>query len=263
MGTRDRERSAGIDPVYEGDDVLSALLARAGSALGAGEVAARFAGAQARGEGRALAIPALFPGEPRFASPDDARRLYANLFGLWEKVRGGAAAAGAGDGAAAAGLAGSAPEVPPLPPRGAEPGPQISAAVVEAVWQHLDALSPRERRRQRDRYEAAQPDLAAWVESLPLADVAAVAAQDLAHELWSMLDRAFGDRLATARFAELRAFEQEPPPLATTQPALAAYVDEVLDLVDEEDAGFGEGHRAAVERAMAAAVAALTGAGSR
>jgi hypothetical protein len=72
-----------------------------------------------------------------------------------------------------------------------------------------------------------------------------------------MLDQAFGDRVSTARFADLRAFEREPPPLPASQPALAAYVDEVLDLVVEEETGFGEDDRAAVERAIATAAAAL------
>jgi hypothetical protein len=253
MGRRARGQGAGIEPAYEGEEALSALLARAGSPYTAGEVEARFREAQARGDGRDRAIPALFPAEPRFGSPDEARRLYANLFGLWERVRAGPAARNGGPPPPA-----PRADAPSLPPRGAEPGPEVPAAVVEAAWRHLDALPARERQRQRHRYEAAQPDLAAWVAALPLADVAAVAAQDLAFELWTMLDLAFGDRVRTARYADLRALEAAaPPPLAEGQPALAAYVDEVLDLVEEESAGLPPTDRVAVQRAMATAVEAL------
>src|SRR5919204_5206506 len=78
-----------IPHVYEGPDVLSALLRQAGSALVAQEVAERFRAAQAVGEERSDAIPALFEAEPRFASPDDARRLYGNLFALWDRIASG------------------------------------------------------------------------------------------------------------------------------------------------------------------------------
>jgi hypothetical protein len=263
-GRRQRAQGGGIEPEYEGPERLTALLAGAGSAFTAEDVVSRFRHAIAHGAGRDVAIPALFEGEPRFASPDDARRLYANLFGLWQRVR-------AGRGAAEGDEAAPAPSAPPAaaspadepPPRGSEPGHVVSSELVEVVWRHLDLLPPRERRRRRDRYEAAQPDLAAWAEALALPDVGAVAVQDLAFELWAMLDQAFGDRLGTVSYAELRALQTEPPPIEADQPALAAYVAEVLDLVAEEEPGFDAGARAQVERAVAAVVAALAAAVAR
>ncbi len=104
---------AGVPAVYEGPEVLTVLLQRAGSPHDAEEVAALFARAKERGEARSAVIPALFPEEPRFASPDTARRLYANLFGLWARVEAGL---GARDDAPA--VVPEPPPPPPLPERG-------------------------------------------------------------------------------------------------------------------------------------------------
>src|SRR5919204_5087327 len=106
-----------IPHVYEGPEVVSALLARAGSPLGATEVAERFRAAHAAGADRSDAIPALFDAEPRFSSPDEARRLYGNLFALWDRI---AAGRSADDDAPAVGEASSEDAVqedatPPLP----------------------------------------------------------------------------------------------------------------------------------------------------
>jgi hypothetical protein len=257
MVKRDRRAGAapGIAPQYEGPQVLDALLSRAGCPLLSAEVEERFREALAAGVERSDAVPVLFEEEPRFESPDEARRLYANLFGLWARVR--------------AGLGAGAESVPPAPPpaeeeegseipeRGSVSGREVPRDLVEAVWRHLDALPERERRRARHRFEAAQPDLASWVDALPLPDVGAVAATDLVFECWAILDTAFGDRLGPAAWGDIRALAAEPPPLEHEQPALGVYVAEVLDLVAAEEPGFGPSERAQVERAMATAVAAL------
>jgi hypothetical protein len=239
--------------VYEGPEVLSALLSQAGCPLSSGEVAARFATAQARGLDRAEVVPGLFETEPRFTAPDAARRLYGNLFGLWDRIAQGL---GASDDAPAA-----SPAVPPaasLGERGLEGGDRLSPQLVEAVWRHLDALPDREKRRRRDRYTHAQPDLVAWLDDVPLPSSGAAAAQDLIFEAWAMFDQAFGDRLKPAPFKELKAVEAEPPPLLTEQPAFAAYAGEQLDVLEDEDRDFTPEARAQVERAVSAAVAALT-----
>src|SRR5512141_2816101 len=79
----------GVAPIYEGPEVLTALLRKAGSPHAADEVAERFKRAQAAGEARSAVIPALFPEEPRFDTPQEARRLYGNLFGLWGRLAAG------------------------------------------------------------------------------------------------------------------------------------------------------------------------------
>lgn len=251
-----RERRAGnpgITPQYEGPQVLEALLARAGCPLGSEEVEERFREAIENGVERSDAVPSLFDAEPRFESPEEARRLYANLFGLWARIR-------AGRGAGPEPLPVPAPEQtgpPPVPERGSATGREVPRDFVEAVWRHLDALPERDRRRARHHFETAQPDLASWVDALPLPDVGAVAASDLVFECWAMLDAAFGDRLGTASWADIRALGSEPPPLEHEQPAIAAYVAEVLDLVAAEEPDFGPSERAQVERAMATAIAAM------
>ncbi|WP_242393305.1 hypothetical protein [Anaeromyxobacter oryzisoli] len=246
------EATPGIVPTYEGPEVLGALLREVGSPSGADDVVARFQRAQAAGEPRSAVIPSLFPEEPHFATPDDARRLYANLFGLWARL---AAGIGAHDDAPEAVPEPSEP--PPLPPRGAEVGPALPADLVDAVWRNLAAAPPREVQRRRDRFGNAQPDLAAWLDAVPLPECGTLAAQDLAFEAWVMFDLAFGERLGPVEWRALAALEQEPPPLEEAQPAFAAYVAEQLDVLEGEDPTFGPAERAQVERAVATVGAAL------
>jgi hypothetical protein len=242
----------GVAPVYEGPEVLTALLERAGSPHDAEEVFAAFRRAHEAGEPRAAVIPGLFPDEPRFGSPDEARRLYANLFGLWAR-----AAAGLGPHDDAPEVVPEPPPPPPLPERGSVEGETLPADVVDACWRHLAAAAPREVQRRRDRFANVQPDLLAWLEAAPLPEAGALAAMDLAFEAWAAFDQAFGDRLEAVDFKDLREVEREPPPLEETQPALAAYVAEQLDNLADEDPAFGPEERAQVERVLAAVAAAL------
>lgn len=206
-------------------------------------------------EPRASVIPALFPDEPRFETPDAARRLYGNLFGLWARL------------AAGLGLEEEAPEVlpdamplPPLPERGSHEGDELSPEVVDAVWRHLAAASPRELQRRRDRYANVQPDLAAWLDAAPLPESGVLAAADLSFETWMMFDQAYGERLDAVDFATLRSLEQEPPALESIQPPLAAYIAEQLDILADEDPAFTESDRAQVERVLATVAGALASA---
>lgn len=245
--------SGGVAPVYEGPEVLTALLERAGSPHDTEEVAAAFTRAQAAGEPRSAVIPGLFPEEPRFDSPDDARRLYANLFGLWARL-----ASGLGPHDDAPDVVPEPPPPPPLPARGSAPGDTVPLETVEAVWRNLAAAPPRDVKRRRDRFENAQPDLVAWLQAAPLPEPGAVAAIDLAFEVWAMLDQAFGDRVGSVPFQTLREHEAEPPPLQETQPGIAPYVGEQLDNLADEDTSFGPEERAQVEKALAAVIAAFT-----
>jgi hypothetical protein len=250
---RGGEAPAGIAPVYEGPEVLSALLGRAGSPHDAEQVAAAFARAQKAGEPRSAVIPGLFPQEPQFDTPDAARRLYSNLFGLWARL-----AAGLGPHDDAPEVVPEPPPLPELPERGSVPGDLVPADLVEAAWRSLAAAAPREVQRRRDRFQNVQPDLLAWLEAAPLPEAGALAATDLAFETWAMFDQAFGDRLAAVDFKELREVANEPPPIAEAQPAIAAYVDEQLDNLADEDPAFGPQERAQVEKVIAAISAALT-----
>jgi hypothetical protein len=245
---------AGLPNVYEGPEVLSALLARAGSPHDTREVAERFRSALAAGQERSDVIPTLFTHEPRFASPEEARRLYGNLFALWSRIGKGLSVM---DDLPAAVEEPPAPPARKLPPRGTARGTQLSALLVDDVWKHLDTLSDRERQRLLDRFEAAQPNVVAWLDAIPLVEEGVAAAHDLAFETWAMFDVAFGDRVGEVSFQTLRATQAEPAPLDATQPALAAYVAEALDILAEEDAQFGATARAQVERAVAVVAGAL------
>jgi len=252
---RERRAPAGLAPVYEGPEVLTALLDRAGSPHDAEEVAAVFRRAREAGEQRAAVIPGLFPEEPRFGSPDEARRLYENLFGLWARI-----AAGLGPHDDAPEVVPEPPAPPPLPERGSVAGETLPADVVEASWRNLAAAAPREVQRRRDRFMNVQPDVVAWLEAAPLPEAGALAAMDLAFETWAMFDQAFGDRLDVVDYKDLREVEKEPTPLEGTQPALALYVAEQLENLADEDPAFGPEERAQVERIVAAIAAALGGA---
>ena len=243
-----------VAPVYEGPEVLTALLARAGSPHGADEAAATFRRAQQAGEPRAEVIPGLFPDEPRFESPEEAHRLYANLFGLWTRLEAGL---GADDDDAPAVAPAEPPPPPPLPGRGTAIGRELTPDLVDAVWRHLAALPERELPRWRDRFMNVQSDLSAWLDAVPLPAAGGLAAADLVFEAWAMFDQGFGDRLGAVEFHDLSALEKEPPPLEATQPAFATYAVEQLDVVQDEDPDFHDPERAQVERAVAAAVAAL------
>jgi hypothetical protein len=255
---RGRERvgaAGGLPPIYEGPEALTALLARAGSPFNADEVAARFSAALAAGETRADVVPSLFEAEPRFASPDEARRLYGNLFGLWARLASGLSA----EDDAPAPVA-SAPEEAqaPLPPRGLTPGDTLPAELVEAVWKWLAAAPAKETGRWRDRFANGQPDLAAWLDAVALPESGLLAATDLCFETWAMFEQAFGARLRAVEWGTLRELESEPPAVESVQPALAAYATEQLDLLAGEDDDFTPGARAQVERVVATVAAALT-----
>lgn len=243
----------GLPTIYEGPEALDALLLRAGSPHAASEVAAIFGRAIEAGEPRGSIIPTLFPDEPRFASPEEARRLYGNLFGLWARLQ-----AGLGPHDDAPDVVPEPPPPPPLPERGVASGTQLPADLVESVWKHLAAMAPREVARRRDRFTNVQPDLAAWLDDVPLPESGALAATDLVFEAWAMFDQAFAERLGAVEWKALRALGKEPPPPEALQPALAAYAAEALDTLEGEDDAFDAAARAQVERVFATVVAALT-----
>jgi hypothetical protein len=218
-------------------------------------VIARFTRAVAQKEPRAAVIAGLFVAEPRFASPEEARRLYGNLFGLWGRLE-----AGLGAHDDAPDLVPEPPPPPPLPERGLTPGTQAPPALVDAVWRHLATAPPRDVARRRDRFMNVQADVLAWLDATPLPDSGAAAMIDLAFEAWAMLDQAFGERLAMAEWKALKRLEKEPPPPEVTQPAIAAYAAEALDTLAAEDDAFDDEARAQVEKVVATVLAALTAA---
>src|SRR5688572_12919776 len=86
-----RSRSKRMDFVhhFEGAQVLDGLLELAGASHDSLTVLAHMRQAHAEGRSSQEVIPHLFGREPRFESPELARRLFQNLLGLWDLVEEG------------------------------------------------------------------------------------------------------------------------------------------------------------------------------
>lgn len=249
-----------LDRRYEGPQVLARLLGRAGSLLDAAAAIRHLAAGVAQGKAPPEVFPGLFPREPRFGGPDEALRTYGNLFGAWDLLEAGT---DPDDLLAARPPPPPEPEdVPPpprlvLPPRGGVPGPVIPADVVDAVWQHLADLPPRERTRRQDRHGNVQSDLAQWPRLIGAqSGVAEDTLSLLCFELHEMFDAAFGDRLGQVTYRALQG--ADPARAAGLQPAVHAYVLESLDEAEDEDEPLPRADRATVERAASQAIVALS-----
>src|SRR4051812_49750743 len=88
MGRRDR---APFEHAFEGKEVLDGLLNLAGARVDTEGAVVRMREALRHGEPRESVVPTLFDGEPHFADPDLARRLFQNLLGLWDVLARGQA----------------------------------------------------------------------------------------------------------------------------------------------------------------------------
>jgi hypothetical protein len=85
----DDEADDALERRFEGAAVLDPLLQRAGSLADTEDVAEAFRQAHAAGAPAAVVIDALWDEEPRFESPDVARRLFSNLLALSDLVASG------------------------------------------------------------------------------------------------------------------------------------------------------------------------------
>ncbi|MBS2026852.1 MAG: hypothetical protein JST54_03020 [Deltaproteobacteria bacterium] len=224
MGRSDREGGE-LPRVYEGAEALEALLAMAGEELDAATIKDIFQEAQKEGDQPSDVFPALFAQEPRFPSPDLARRLYGNLFGLWDRVARGQLDEPKGRPAA--------PEVPePIAPPPAIEGATIPDEFVQAALGALTTLPEKERGRQRDRFEQRESELCESLRQLKLSDGAEQAGLDLSFELWLLCGWALGERAGRTAFKALR-----DPPQEGSQPALERFIAEWLGEaeLDEDD----------------------------
>lgn len=239
-----KETRADFQPRFDGPEALESLLKLAGCALPAEEVAARFKASQESGQPRSAAIPGLFSGEPHFPDPALARRLYENLFGLWELVESGGATA------RPAPVPAPAPRATPEPP-----GPFVGVpdeAWVESAWRYLDGMDERSQRRLEHGFDNRQDGLRTFLEQVELSDAGYPQAHTLLFELWAMLETGWPPGLfPLTPEAPVRA------DVAAIPPALMAYVEEALFLAAQEEseplsADEAKRVRAAVERGLAA-----------
>lgn len=219
------EPGSGLKRRYEGEEVLLGLLEIGGSELDVESVKALFAEAQADGLSPSEVFPDLFEEEPRFPEPSMARRLYGNLFGLWDRISRGKSEE--------PGQAELEREVEVVPPPQIE-GRQLEQPFIDAALRVLGELPERELRKQRDRFEGGQEALLQSLSLLSLSPQGEVAGADLGFELWLLCGWALGERRGTPTFAQLR--ERTAP--ASVQPALLLFASEWLDaaMQEEEDA---------------------------
>jgi len=130
--SRSRDRGADFQRQFEGAQTLDGLLDLAGSPLDTAGVLARMQAARAEGTAYSDVIPTFFEEEPRFPSPDIARRLYQNLLGLWDLVEEGKAVR-LDDGPRPP----RPKKVKPSPPPPFHPG-EPSAEFIESAWRYLE-----------------------------------------------------------------------------------------------------------------------------
>lgn len=243
MGDRKKGRKApGLERIYEGIEILDALLVEAGAEVDGPRAIARMAAAVAERRPAAEVLPTFFPDEPHFAKSEYAMRLYGNLFGVWDLLLAGRSP----DELAAA----QAPAPPPeegergpeeggpmefsLPARGSIPGDTVPFEVVEGTWQMLESLPERERARRIDRYENTQSELAAWAQDAEeLSDLGRETLEYLCFELAQIFDQAFAERFGPVRFLALESAEAGEA--QKLQPYAVDYLEESLDEAEDED----------------------------
>lgn len=224
--SRSREKGPDFVHHFEGAQTLDGLLELSGSPCDTAEVLVRFQAARAEGDASADVIPTLFEDEPRFASPEVARRLYQNLLGLWDLVEEGKPV-----------RLEEAPREPrpkkvkPLPPvpfAPEEPGPEF----VEAAWRYLED-DEKARTRLHHAFENKQDGLLGALDGAGLTDEGYAAAHHLLFELYAMLELGWPAGVASVDPAEV---EGDSGAVALPVPAaLQAYADEALYEAEQDE----------------------------
>jgi len=220
---------------FEGREILDELLAIAGSPFDSEVVVDTFRDAQSEGDGPSEVFSVLFDGEPLFPSVEIARRLFQNLFGLWDLVASGETVL----------LDGTQKRVkvkkeklPPPEPFGAE---EPSSEFVDAAWRFLEE-DERTQWRLNDAFENRQDALLTWLDAEGFSDEGYVAARQLLFELFAMLELGlapFAGQLGKPMVGSVdpELFTGAAPDLAGLPDALREYIEEALletDLADEE-----------------------------
>ncbi|QSQ11275.1 hypothetical protein [Myxococcus landrumensis] len=238
---------------FEGAPTLDGLLDLSGSALDSAQVLARMQEAHAQGRPHTDVIPSLFDGEPRFPSPDIARRLYQNLLGLWDCVESGQTVR-LDDGPRPP----RPKKVKPAPPAAFHPG-EPTREFVEAAWRYLED-DEKARTRLSHSFENRQDTLLGELDGAGLTDEGYGVARHLLFELYAMLELGWPPGVASVRSAALVADTTAPP----MPESLRTYVDEVLFEAEQDEEQPLEGQeleavRALVQRGLAALWSARKG----
>ncbi|NMO16247.1 hypothetical protein HPC49_36615 [Pyxidicoccus fallax] len=245
--SRSRDRGADFQRQFEGAETLDGLLDLAGSALDSAGVLARMQAAQAEGTPYSALIPTLFEDEPRFPSPDIARRLYQNLLGLWDLVEEGKSVR-LDDGPRPP----RPKKVKPTPPTPFHPN-EPTAEFVEAAWRYLED-DEKARTRLTHSFENRQDALLGALDAAGLTDEGYGVARHLLFELFAMLELGWPPGLTPVNPAALEADTDAPP---VPQP-LRDYADEALfEAEQDEEQPLSSGELEAVRRLVRRGLAAL------
>lgn len=258
------QRAPELARVFEGIDILDALLLEAGAEVDGPQAIARLAAAIAERRPAAEIIPTFFPEEPEFAGSEYAMRLYGNLFGVWDLLLAGRSPEEL--------VASRAPTLPlpeeergpeeggpmeyALPARGSIAGAVVPFEVVEGTWQMLESLPERERSRRIDRYENTQSELSEWARSAEdLSEIGQETLEYLCFEMAQIFDQAFGDRFGRVEYGTLEA--SGPEEVDRLQPFVVDYLEESLDEAEEEG-GLSPEERGVVEEMGKRAIVAMS-----
>jgi len=224
-----------VPRVFEGAKVLQGLLEATGTFADVDDVVEAFRLAVKQGAPPQAVIEALWPEEPHFDSPDDARRLFGNLLALHALVASGEEI----DLQAAATPKKKKVKTPPPEPFTEEP----DDAFVEAAWRYLED-TPKEAQKLSHSFDNTQDALVGWFDTRGLGDDAFGLACALAGDVFAMLT--LGGK-KPKRLAEKDIAAVEP---STAPEALVRFVDQgVLEAELDAEA---DALRAHLARAVAA-----------
>jgi hypothetical protein len=222
-----RSRSKQMEFVrhFEGAQVLDGLLDLAGTPHDSLTVLAHMRQAHAEGRPPSEVIPSLFEREPRFESPELARRFFQNLLGLWDLVE---------EGKPVRLEDGPRPPRPKKqkvePPAVFAPG-EPDAAFVEAAWRYLED-DEKARARLHDAFENRQDALLGELDAAGLTDEGYAVARHLLFELHAMLELGWPQGVTSVPPEALRGTGTELPPVPM---AIAAYADEALFEAEQDE----------------------------
>lgn len=234
---------------FEGGEVLQGLLELAGSPLDAAAAVERLREGVEGGQSPAEVFPSLFEEEPRFPDPELARKLYQNLFGVWDLLAEGRPV----DLNPPKEKAPKVKKPKPVPPSAFEPG-EPDEAYVEAAWRHLEDLDDRGIERLEHSFENRQDALLGFLDERGLSDDGYGVARHLLFELHAMLELGWPRGLRSVSLAELQGDQGGPE----APQALRAYADEALfEAEQDEEAPLSAGELAKVRDVVARGLRAL------
>lgn len=222
--SRSKDRGADFQREFEGVQTLDGLLDLSGSSMNTAQVFEVMRAAHAEGRSHSDVIPSLFEDEPRFPSPDIARRLYQNLLGLWDLME---------EGRPVRLDEGPRPprpkKVKPVPPTPFHPEAP-SGEFVEAAWRYLED-DEKARTRLGHSFENRQDALLGALDAAGLTDEGYGVARHLLFELYAMLELGWPPGITSVDPAALEADTEAPP----VPPALRTYADEALFEAEQDE----------------------------